>query len=497
MKHTGGSGTGGSPPKLTAELIEGFAGVFLSPMYDNPQPTPDFHRKGWELYCSSHELCSIVAPRAHAKSTAFTHDYILAEVLFRNEMFVILVSATEDLAKDHLADIAEVLGDLTGDVAKHFGIQKLVIDAKTEIVCRMNDGHEFRILAKGAGQKMRGLKWRGRRPGLIIGDDLEEDEQVENPDRRTKFRRWINRALLPCRRRGGRVRIHGTILHEDAFLARVQKNSQWKCQFYRAHRAFDDFSQILWPEQFPVPRLQGIRQEYIEDGDAAGYSQEYLNDPIDASIAYINPSWFDPMSEADRERQKVVCAAADFAISKADSANRTSLTVGGMCTSNLLHIIGQNVGRWDSLEIIDEIFAIQNRWGPDIFWVESGQIWLALWPMLKTEMKTRNRWINFVPRVPIKDKASRGRSLQRRMRSGGVRWDTDAWWYEGMKSEIVRFTGRDDATLDDQFDSTALLSLGFDTLAEVEDEDFETEEEFRFRHSDPRVSDGRSQVTGY
>ena len=485
-----------TPIKLTSELVEGFAGVFLSPMYDNPQPTPDFHRTGWELYCSPHELCSIVAPREHAKSTAFTHDFILAETLFRRETFVVLVSATEDLAKDHLADIAKVLRE-NDEVIAHFGIAELVIDAKTEIVCRMRDGHEFRILAKGAGQKMRGLKWKGRRPGLIVCDDLEEDEQVESIDRREKFRRWFNRALLPCRRRGGRVRVHGTILHEDALLARIQRNSQWKCQFYRAHLSFDDFSDRLWPEQFPTSRLRAIRQNYIDDGDPGGYAQEYLNDPIDVSVTYLHPTWFTPKSAADEEREKVVCAAADFAISKKDKANRTSLTVGGMCSKNLLHFLDQHVGRWDSHEIVEELFAVAERWNPDIFWVETGQIWLALWPMVRKEMQTRGKWINFVPRVPIKDKASRGRSLQRRMRADGTRWDTDAHWFPGMREEMLRFTGRDDATLDDQFDSAALLSLGFDSLAEVEDEDFTSEEEWRFRAADPRIHDGRSQVTGY
>lgn len=481
---------------LTDELIEGFAGVFLSPMYDNPQPTPDFHRAGWELYCSPWELCSIVAPREHAKSTAFTHDFILAETLFRNETFVVLVSATEDLAKDHLADIAKVLRE-NDEVIVHFGISKLVIDAKTEIVCRMRDGHEFRILAKGAGQKMRGLKWKGRRPGLIVCDDLEEDEQVESIDRREKFRRWFNRALLPCRRRGGRVRVHGTILHEDALLSRLQRNSQWKCQFYKAHLSFDDFSDRLWPEQFPESRLRAIRQNYIDDGDPGGYAQEYLNDPIDISVTYLHPSWFTPAGAADAQRQKVICAAADFAISKKDKANRTSLTVGGVCSENLLHFVDQRVGRWDSLEIIDELFLVAGRWNPDIFWVESGQIWLSLWPVIRKEMQARNRWINFVPRDPIKDKASRGRSLQKRMRAGGTRWDADAHWFPGMREEMLRFTGRDDATLDDQFDSAALLSLGFDDLATVDDEDFVPEEEWRFRAADPRVSDGRSQVTGY
>ena len=380
---------------------------------------------------------------------------------------------------------------------QHFQIDRLTIDAKTESVCRHKDGHEFRILAKGAGQKMRGLKWKGRRPGLILCDDLEEDEQVESSDRRVKFRKWFNRALLPCRRRGGRVRVHGTILHEDALLARLQRNSQWKCQFYKAHEDFDDFSNILWPEQFPVERLRAIRQNYIDDGDAPGYSQEYLNNPLDAGVAYLQSDWFVPMKPEDHEVNKLVCAAADWAISKADKANRTSLTVGGMDSRNLLHFIGQTVGRWDSLEIIEEVFLVQRLWNPDVFFVESGQIWLSLRPLFNREMQRRGLWINFVERVPIKDKASRGRSLQRRMRAGGTRWNAEAPWFEGMRQEMLRFTGHDDATLDDQFDSAAVLSLGFDDLALVEEEDFTTEEEWRFRAEDPRRSDGRNPVTGY
>lgn len=482
--------------KFTADLVEGFAGVFLSQTYDNPQPTPEFHRKGWQLYCQSKELCTLVAPREHAKSTAFTHDWGCAALLFRVDPYMVIVSATEDLAKDHLAEMAKVFRE-NEEVQAHFGIASMPVDAKTEIVVKFNDGYEFRILAKGSGQKMRGLKWRGRRPGIILGDDLEEDEQVENPDRRAKFRRWFFRALLPCRRRGGLVRIHGTILDEDSLLSRLQKSKVWAHLFFKAHEGFDDFSNILWPEQFPPERLKEIQANFVEQGDAAGYSQEYLNDPLDNSDAYLKADWFIPMKAIDHERDKIIGCAADFAISKADKANRTSLTAGGMDQQNTLHFVGQTVGRWDSLEICDEMFAFAKRWSPDVFWVEDGQIWKALWPVLKREMQKRGTWINFTPRSPIGDKASRGRSLQRRMRAGGTRWDTEAEWFPGMQQEMLRFTGVTDATLDDQFDSAALLSLGFDDMNTLDEEDFIAPEDYEFRRQDPRVNDGRNQVTGY
>lgn len=496
--------------QLTAELVETFAGVYLSPMYDNPVPTPPFHRQAWELYCSPSLLSSVVAPREHAKSTGLTHDMILAELCFRVESYFVVVSATEDLAKDHLGDIAKVLRE-NDDIRRDFLIADLETDAKTEIVVRFTDGARARILAKGAGQKMRGLKWFGRRPGRIYCDDLEEDEQVESLDRRIKFRRWFNRALLPCGRRGCKIRVHGTILHEDALLARIHKRNKkkkgavegeeqrkiWSTLFFKAHAGFNDFSDILWPEQFPESRLRDIRQRFIDDQDSAGYSQEYLNDPLDSDEAYLRSEWFTPMRDGDHEKHKIIGAAADFAISKKDKANRTSLTVGGKDIDNLLHFIDQRVDRWDSEEIIDELFKIQAQYHPDVFWVESGQIWLALWPTIKKEMQKRGKWINFVERTPIKDKASRGRSLQKRMKGGGTRWDTEAEWFEPMKDEMLRFTGYAEATLDDQFDSAALLSLGFEDMAEVEEEDFIEEEEILFRRQDPRTTGGRSKVTGY
>lgn len=161
--------------KLTAELLEAFAGIYLSPMYDSPVATPDFHRQGWALYCSDAQYASIAAPRGHAKSTSFTHDYGLATVLFREQDYVIVTSATEDLAIGHLGDIAKELRE-NEDLIRDFQIEKLLVDSKTDIIVKCLDGHEFRLIAKGSGQKMRGVKWNGKRPGLIIGDDLEEDE---------------------------------------------------------------------------------------------------------------------------------------------------------------------------------------------------------------------------------------------------------------------------------------------------------------------------------
>lgn len=490
--------------KLTAELVEAFAGTFLSPMYDNPQPTPSFHREGWGMYCSETELCAIAAPREHAKSTAFTHDYGLAVALFRDQDYIVIVSATEELAMGHLGDIAKELRE-NDDLIREFQIKELSVDTKSDIVVDFTDGHQCRFIAKGSGQKMRGLKWNGKRPGLILCDDLEEDEQVENLDRRKKFSRWFMRALLPCRRRGGKVRFHGTILHEDALLSRVMRSKDvWRTRLYKAHRAFDDFTQILWPEQFPESRLRSIRQAYIEDGDSDGYAQEYLNDPSDHSQSYLKRDCFLPMKANDDPNvvddfdiEKKLYFGCDFAVSKADKANRTSFVLGGESADNYLHILDDFTQRWDTGEWIDKMFELEELYRPEAWFVEDGVIWKSVSPMIFKEMLKRSMWLHIVPILPVKDKAVRGQNYKKRHNSHGIKYDQERAGWEEYKSEVLKFTGVSDALVDDRFDGTAILCKGLDMEPQVEEDDFEAEEEREMREQDPRRVLGRNKVTGY
>lgn len=485
--------------RLNAKLLEGFALMYMMKGFDDAKPTPQFHRDGWELYASDVEKACVIAPRGHAKSSALTHVYCLASVLFRAESYVILISTNEELAIEHLGDITRELVE-NEDLIRDFEITRFETHSKTEIIVEFKDGHQFRILARGSGQKLRGRKWRGMRPGLIICDDLEDDEQVENKERRDKFRRWFNRAAIPALRRGGKIRVHGTILHEDSLLARLRKNKEWHVRFYRAHKSFDDFSEILWPDQFSENALRGIRQRYIEDYDANGYSQEYLNDPFDNSEAYLKKEWFMPMGADDFDLPMKIAVGVDFAVSKADKANRTSFTVGGIPADNRLLIVGQRVDRWDITEIVDQMFAIQDLYEPDVFYVEDGVIWKALEAMLNKEMRLRNKYLLCEALSSTKDKAVRGRSLQKKMKAGAVLFDKEALWYASYESEMLRFTGYSEARLDDQFDSTAILSRGLDTLPVLDNDDFTSEEELSFREQARLAqsnTDGRSEITGY
>lgn len=151
----------------TPETIHGFSESVLRRNYDNPVTTPKFHLEMWGLCTSKHPQIAIAAPRNHSKSTAITHAYVLAAALFQIHQYIIIVSDTEEQASEFLGDIKNELRE-NEDLIRLFGVKKIIKDAVTDVIVQMSDGYLFRIIAKGAEQKLRGRKWKGKRPSLIL-----------------------------------------------------------------------------------------------------------------------------------------------------------------------------------------------------------------------------------------------------------------------------------------------------------------------------------------
>jgi predicted phage terminase large subunit-like protein len=221
---------------------------------------------------------------------------------------------------------------------------------------------------------------------------------------------------------------------------------------------------------------------------------------MDHDERYVRLEYFLPMEDEDYSVPATYAAAIDFAVSTKDTANRTSISVGCKDARNILHHRDQRVGRWDAQQIIDEMFAVAARWNPDVFFVEDGVIWKALAPTVNLEMRRRDEFINIQAINPTQDKAVRARPMQKRMKAGANRYDKRASWYAEFEAELLSFVAGAEAILDDQFDSAALLNKGFDTLVDVEEDDFKPEEEEEFDRMAMMYkggNEGRSVVTGY
>ncbi len=251
-------------------------------------------------------------PREHAKSVFASLVAPLWSNLNGVRRFGVLLSDTDDQAKEFLDDIRIEVE--TNELLEAVYPEACAWDSEPRYN-RLAFGNGTRIISAGSGKSLRGARKGAQRPDYIHLDDIENDEEVENPKRRKKKMRWHNRVVKKLGRAAVFI-IVGTILHAESFLSAQVKNDadihaaivqepirqdlweQWETvyhdrslpdseasarEFYLAHRAqMDAGARLLWPGHFT---LYGLMVEKAED--LASFLSERQNNPFDPSA-----SWF-------------------------------------------------------------------------------------------------------------------------------------------------------------------------------------------------------------
>lgn len=505
-------------PTITAAVLEGFATSCLTPYYDDASQFADFHREWWDLCCSKDKFVAIAAPRGHSKSTTITISYTLATVLFRERRYVLIVADTEAQAALFLGTIKQILYD-SEQIHNLFGIPvgpkgvEFVKDTETDIIVRFADQTSFRIVAKGAEQKLRGMLWNGQRPDLIVIDDLLNEELVANKDRRDKLRRWVYGSLIPCRSERGIIRWVGTVMnlddpfcslmpndnakdtvHEDLKTWSKRKKGMWKAVLYKAHNG--DYSKLLWPQRKTVEFFKELRQDFEEQGIPEVYACEMLNNPVDDSIRYFRKGDFLPMTEEDRKKNKTYYITADLAISLKDRADYTAIIIGGMDSNGQLHIVNTIRERLSGDEIVDTLFTLQKIYNPLAVGIEDTQISKAIGPYLNRAMMETGNYMNIVMLKPHRqDKIQRARSIQARMRAGQVKFDKTADWWDHFQDECMSFPR---AKHDDLVDALSYQGILIDSMSEgMTEAELDTEQYDEDYKQSGHADLGRDLTTGY
>lgn len=504
---------------ITADTVAGFSASLLQKGFDGAVASPPCHMEWWTYCCSNDPLVAIAAPRGHAKSTAITFSYTLAALLFRERSYALIVSDTVGQSTLFLADIKRELIE-NEPLRALFKIKHpddWPKETEDDFIVICDDGYMFRIQAKGSEQKVRGLKWNSKRPDLIICDDLENDEIVLNKERREKFKRWFNGALLPCRSARGIVRYVGTILHNDSLLENLMPKHQdkttidtplkvyrnphakkashgWRAFKYRAHD--EDFSNILWPEQWPKTKLVALRADLTSQGLADLYSQEYLNNPIDESIAYFKRPDMLPMSKEDKEIKNLnIYITADLAVSKESWADYSVFVIAGVDENRTIHVLDVIRSRLDGQEIVDLILDLEDFYNPHGIGIEKMQVSQAIGPFLREEMVRRNLYPSLYEMTHGgKDKIARCKSIQGRVRAHTIRFDKGRDWYPDFEDEICSFPR---SKHDDQVDAFSYLGMLLDKVLEAPTDQEIADEEYYDGLDRNYEQRGRSRYTGY
>jgi phage terminase large subunit-like protein len=128
--------------------------------------------------------------------------------------------------------------------------------------------------------------------------------------------------------------------------------------------------------------------------------------------------------------------------------------------------------------------------------IEEMQVSKAIGPFLREEMIRSNTFLSIhMLKHGGKDKLTRARSIQARMRAKGVKFAKEEDWFPSFEEECLTFPR---GKHDDQVDAFAYLGLMLDMLVEAYTAKEEAEEEWEYEKETSGMNDlGRSVITGY
>jgi len=294
------------------------------------QERPAFHLEINQLLISEQLRIAIAAPRGHAKSTLIALIYVLWTSLTGQKPLTVIISDTARQANILLRNIKLELEENELLIAD-YGNQVGETWTQDDIILKSG----VRILAKGAGAKVRGIRHGPHRPSLIIIDDLENDESVRSKDQRDKLKYWYAQAvenmLDP---KTGRIVTIGTLLHPYSHMADLVEPTKWQAYSKHIYRALEN-DIALWPDRFDKPALDQIKK----DIGSFAFQCEYMNNPVDEETKMFELDKLQYYETCDWKEMDIY-AAIDPAISTKTRADYfVCITIGRQKDSGDIYIL--------------------------------------------------------------------------------------------------------------------------------------------------------------
>lgn len=348
--------------------------AFLFPHYVT-SAIPKFHLDLYEAFSSSlfyNENVARAAPRGSAKSTVVGVVLLAWIGIYRLRRFIAYISSTATQAEGLLAPLQHEFEGNERLLWLYGDLRSPALWNKTDFV--LSTG--VRFVAKGAGMKIRGIRFMEYRPDLIVFDDLEDDKEVINPLNRKKLKNWfLAAALSALEPEGGIAWVVGTVLHPDALLQNILEGkppfNEWNAAVFKALRPDGE---SFWPMRFPKEWLEQKRREL----GTLVFNQEYQNEPIQEGIQLCPPGYIRNIDRSFEFKPEYVTRylACDPAVSKKETANKTAI-VGGeairLPNGDVLKIrvTYANASRMSALETAQKLKDVDGALSPRVIGIES------------------------------------------------------------------------------------------------------------------------------
>jgi predicted phage terminase large subunit-like protein len=325
---------------------------------------PKIHKTWYDHLKLPDRFVAIFAPMGFSKSTELK-KFCTEEIFNQIENFILYVSSSFSKSTDHLKAITSILQNPT--LQKVFKYEVRTCNTY-EIEILFESGHECKIQAVGQGADILGINFKGRRPSLILIDDLEEKDQARSQIRTDNLSDWLMTTLvtrLPSLATG-RIRLIGTILTKNSLHYRILHNltdangqtpfRKWKVFKYGA---LDENDQSIWEDRHPTEILKEERQNSPRD-----FAANFMNEPMDEAYGLIKASNLQYYHIAGFDYSQIIESYAhfDLASTMKEQSDYFAGTVVGKAKDGKLYILDLIYTKIDAEQQAKIIIQTWQKW---------------------------------------------------------------------------------------------------------------------------------------
>lgn len=435
--------------KMLKSLVD-FRRIGLSNDPDLECDPANFHFEWSHLLLHGTQHEAIEGYRESAKGQYVLRSFPLHRLVFpiRSESYIVLVKANQKLAENKLLELEDEYStnplinanceDIKVKSGKVFSVD--VKDHNGDII-------NVRIEAYGKGAAIRGLSNLDRRPNIVIIDDPQDQEDSQSETIMANDWNWflsdIKFLAKVCR-----IFLIGNNMGEKCIVEMVRKYHKELGFNFRRVPVMNKHNVPSWPARNTTQEILKERESYRAVGKLDIWLREKMCLSTDEETKVFKKAWRKYYAAGNKHNiagDSSVYITLDPASSKEKTACYRAFIVNAVSPENLWYLLDVPFGFWDSVQLIDKLFEIVEKYRPIQVGIEKGLYQQVIEPFIDKEMIRRNIYFEVVPLEHAKEgsKLERIKMLAPRFKTGTILFpdnaETDPWVAE-MEAEMEGVT---------------------------------------------------------
>ncbi len=250
---------------------------------------------------------------------------------------------------------------------------KVIADTEKYICLANENGTRIHIQAKGAGQSMRGTKKEGKRPQLMIFDDILTDNIMYSKEERKKLKSWYYSSVVPagdsqhCKKI-----VVGTPMTDDDLLSEMLRSKTYKSiKFPIADKFPVPLNEIVssWKDYHTPEKIMKAYNEAKEMGAEGDFFREKMLEVVNDELRLFPEDLFmtysyNELKKTEQLGSMLFFTSMDIAVSKKQHADFSFIITIGVNKEGHWFIVKIDHGRLNPTEIIDRLFDHVKKFKP-------------------------------------------------------------------------------------------------------------------------------------